>query len=113
MLYSEAASCMISRIRLLNLRVLYLCAESLECSSTTCRRKAAEYIRAKAVYEFFLEEDGEGTKTQALAQAVAEAYMYLKSEHIKWQKTNSLRSPRALRVMFTRSASRGGVSNEE
>ena len=69
--------------------------------------QAAEYIRAKAVYEFFLEEDGEGTKTQALAQAVAEAYMYLKSEHIKWQKTNSLRSPRALRVMFTRSASRG------
>ena len=68
---------------------------------------AAEYIRAKAVYAFFLEEDGEGTKVQALAADVAEAYMYLKAEHIKWQKTNSLRSPRAMRVMFTRSASRG------
>lgn len=69
--------------------------------------QAVEYIRAKAVYEFFVEEDGEGTKVQALSRAVIEAYMYLKSEHIKWQKTNSLMSPRALRVMFTRSASRG------
>lgn len=68
---------------------------------------AVEYIRAKAVYAFFLEEDGEGTKVQALVADVAEAYMYLKSEHIKWQKTNSLRSPRALRVLFTRSGSRG------
>lgn len=69
--------------------------------------QAVEYIRTKAVYEFFLDEDGEGTKIQALRLAVTEAYAQLNAEHLRWQKSNSLQSPRALRVMFTRGTSRG------
>lgn len=57
---------------------------------------AAEFIRASAVYEFFVQEDGEGSKHQALFAARDAARARLYREHVSWQNSNPLNSPRSI-----------------
>ena len=63
---------------------------------------AAEYIRTSAVYEFFVQQDGEGDKLTVLKNAQTEAYGMLNREDIKWRGVNALQSPRALSVLSPR-----------
>lgn len=61
---------------------------------------AADYIRICAVYEFFVEEDGEGSKYTALLSSKAAAYEVLRAKHVSHKGKNALRSPQALSVMY-------------
>lgn len=72
---------------------------------------AAEYIRAYAVYEFFVQEDGEGTKHQALYEARKVARARLYTEHVQWQRSNQLHSPRSIaaRLPFRTGYFNGGL----
>lgn len=63
---------------------------------------AAECIRTAAVYEFFVEQDGEGDKLNVLNAAKVEARAMLNREEIKWKGVNALESPRALSVLSPR-----------
>lgn len=61
---------------------------------------AAEYIRAQAVYKFFVEEDGEGNKYAALLSDVQNAYARLNAEHIRVVGSNALSAPRVREAMY-------------
>lgn len=61
---------------------------------------AAEYIRICAVYEFFVEEDGEGSKYTALLTTKQAAYEALRGKHISHKGKNALLGPQALSVMY-------------
>lgn len=60
---------------------------------------AAEYIRAAAVYDFFVQEDGEGTKHAAILSARDRARSQLYRAHVHWQQSNTGRSNLHQQVM--------------
>lgn len=59
---------------------------------------AQAYVKAVAVYEFFIDEDGEGTKVQQLGARMQKSYENLVTEDLRFRRVSAKTNPIVLQV---------------
>lgn len=72
----------------------------------------AEYVRARAVYEFYVDRNGDGLKTQEYLRQLQDAKIEAGKEDRKHRDTNAFKSPNVQRITYrTRLAASGTSRN--